>query len=163
MYCTVEDILPLIDDEKVERLLNIDQGGEDESTETSGEEDAEVSALNAKIQGYIDAAATEMHAWLGGYYVIPITGSQSIVICAGIQIGLVLGMIYLPNLDGNMPQRIQDKVSRGNDLLDQYGKNQVVGKTDVVFTPAQFLPDAKTNQKSATVIGNAALNYQRGL
>lgn len=137
-----------MDKDKARRLLDIDDN----------------KIIDSRvIDPYIAAASAKIDSLLGAYYVIPITGPQSLAICKGICIGMVMGFIYLPNTDGNLPQRIQDEISRANEMLDQYGKWQATGKTDIIFAPVQFLPDAPTHQKPVTRTTNKAMDYSRGL
>lgn len=148
-YCATSDILPLIDKDKTARLLGLEN----------------VSDLTDRIiTPYIAAASLEIDSVLGAFYVIPVSGTQSLLILKGIAVGLVLGMMYLPNTDGNLPERIKTRIQRSQDLLDSYGAVTVTSKTQGgTATPTKFLPDAPGNQHITTSTLNPKLNYCRGL
>lgn len=135
MYCSAkDDILPLINQDKVKRYLDLDDGG----------------TIDEKIiEPYIRAAGYEIDTVLGAFYRVPITGEQSLLIIKGLCIGLTLGQLYGPNTDGNVPERIRTKVERAQTLLDEYG-------TD----PKKFLSDAP-RQNAIGLRSNAPLDVDR--
>lgn len=136
MYCSAADILPLLDQDRVKRLLGVD----DENGRISDEH----------IAPFITAAQDEINAGLGSYYVLPISGAQSLMIIKGIAVGLTLGMIYEPSAVGMMylagaegvvPERIKSRIARARLMLDTYAG--VMG-TRGVINPLRSLPDAPT-------------------
>ena len=131
-YCTIDDVFPVIDKSKTKRLLGLADTATD-------------SQLKTAIEAYLPLADFEIESGLGAYYLLQITGDQSLKILKGIAIGILFGMIFLPNQDGNTPQRIQGQIDRARKLLDDYGDSAITRQNSP--TPVKYLPDAPRQQK----------------
>lgn len=149
MYCLPSDVSLTIDQEKAKHLLGIDHDGD---------------MTDDELSPYIEAASNEINSALGPWYVIPITGTQSLMILKDICVGLALSFIYLSNEDEALPIKIRQKIIRANETLDLYGKGvKFEVKDNVMVRPLQYLPDAPSNQKAGVIASNAALDYSRGI
>jgi phage gp36-like protein len=106
MYCTLADISPVVSADKIEKML---------------EEQGNGSVSKATIENFIEYADNKINTALGGIYVVPITGAQSLLILKGISVALTVESLYNFNEDGKVPDRIKQEADQAREELTAYG------------------------------------------
>lgn len=115
MYCASTDIVALIPEARLARMLDL------------GDQD---TVSSEKINGFINVASSDADAILAPRYVIPITGPQSKAALVGPVAKLTIELMFQYNSEGKLPEGVKDQADKAREALKAF------------LEPATGLPDA---------------------
>lgn len=140
-YCAPSDIIPVIPQAKLKKLLAIEEDGD---------------VPSSKIEPYITLVEDQVDGVLSFAYQMPATDPRTIKVLKAIVVGLTIEMMFSLNAEDDIPKSIDRVVEFGRAELMAYAGRILPGGVSVL--PTKVLPYAAKTVR-ASVRSNPRIDF----